>query len=105
MACSLFARQDNLVPIAVKTTYEMNFHKLTDSIDSIDTSFRHAAVGTVNRMLTLRNWLIGCHIIVELIRIADLLKRSLLFGSLGGKCSGGPFVAEVPLKKESQREL
>jgi predicted nuclease of restriction endonuclease-like (RecB) superfamily len=41
----------------------MDFKVLADGIGIIDESLRRAAVGSVNRMLTVRNWLIGRYIV------------------------------------------
>jgi predicted nuclease of restriction endonuclease-like (RecB) superfamily len=40
-----------------------NFEQLASSIDSLHESMRRAAVGSVNKMLTFRNWLIGRYIV------------------------------------------
>ncbi len=40
-----------------------NFDHLVSSIDSLHDAMRRAAVGSVNKMLTFRNWLIGRYIV------------------------------------------
>ena len=40
-----------------------NFDHLVSSIGNIHDSLRRAAVGSVNKMLTFRNWLIGMYIV------------------------------------------
>lgn len=41
----------------------MDLSGLVGRIAGLDTELRRAAVGSVNRMLTARNWLVGCHIV------------------------------------------
>jgi predicted nuclease of restriction endonuclease-like (RecB) superfamily len=41
----------------------MDFTHLTESILNLDSSLRKTAIGTVNRMHTMRNWLIGFYIV------------------------------------------
>lgn len=41
----------------------MNFERFADSVASIHRELQRAAVGSVNRFLTMRNWLIGHHIV------------------------------------------
>jgi hypothetical protein len=41
----------------------LDFPRLADTITRVDTALRGAAVASVNRMLTMRNWLIGMYIV------------------------------------------
>ena len=41
----------------------LDFLKLAETISRVDTALRGAAAASVNRMLTMRNWLIGMYIV------------------------------------------
>jgi predicted nuclease of restriction endonuclease-like (RecB) superfamily len=46
-----------------KSNVETDFSRLAESITHVDTALRGAAAAFVNKMLTMRNWLIGMYIV------------------------------------------
>jgi hypothetical protein len=47
----------------VRSTSALDFPHLAETITRVDTALRGAAAASVNRMLTMRNWLIGMYIV------------------------------------------